>query len=142
MSGLKSCNDGDELKSSTKSHDIRLWQIACHEAGHAVIAAILDILGDQSVVTIVPEGCVTGSVEFSRDTSNNAWKQWGMRYTRQAILASYAGPAVSIKLDHGLDLFEEGGWNELDMTGAQDFCRRSGSLAAPETVFSGTGAPA
>jgi hypothetical protein len=30
---------------------------------------------------------------------------------------------VSIKLEPCFDLFEEGGWCELDMTGAEEFCK-------------------
>jgi hypothetical protein len=112
-----------------------LRAIAYHEAGHAVIAAVLGILGDNSRVTIVPaergKGFFDekGSVEFSKDTSNYAWKRWGVSYTRKAILAFYAGPAVSIKLDPSLDLFEEGGWYELDMILAEDFCKWIGDPA-------------
>jgi hypothetical protein len=107
--------------------DVTLWQKAFHEAAHAVIAARLGILGDS--ITIVPEGYEQGSVEFSKDGNNDAWKQWPQRYIRKAILAHYAGPAASKKLEPSLDLFEEGGWYECDMIGAEDLCRWIGDPA-------------
>lgn len=106
--------------------------IAYHEAGHAVIAALLRVLGDDSCITIQGDGCELGSVTFSKPVVNNAWKRWGLRYTRKAILAFYAGPAASMKLDPSVDLFEEGGLFELDFFRANDLCRWLGDGAVYE----------
>ena len=115
----KQTTDIIKLLNSKRAFKVK---VAFHEAGHAVISTVLGILGDDSRITIVRKRFVEGSVEFSKDANNGAWKKWGVRYTRKVILATYAGPAVSIKLEPGLDLFEEGGWYEFDMTGAHDFC--------------------
>jgi len=123
------------MKQSSRSRarrDDPLWRVACHEAGHAVIAAVLGILAPDTTITIVPDGSVAGSVEFSPDTGEDAWKRWGVRYTRKAIVATYAGPAVSLKLDPGLDLFDENGWHDLDMVHADMFCEWIGDPALYE----------
>jgi len=111
------------------TRDDLVWRTACHEAAHAVAAAALGILGGK--ITIAREGIVFGSVEFSKDGDNHAWKRWGVRYTRKAIVASYAGPAASIKLEPGLDLFEEGGLFEGDMNSANQLCEWIGDPAYP-----------
>jgi hypothetical protein len=80
-------------RAGNTTRDDPLWPIACHEAAHAVVAAMLGVLGDNSRITIEPEGFEKGSVEFSKDGNNDAWKQWGVRYTRKAIRAYYAGLA-------------------------------------------------
>ena|ERR1017187_1490752 len=107
--------------------DDTLWLKACHEAAHAVIAARLGILGDS--ITIVQKGYEQGWVEFSKDGSNGAWKRWPEGYIRKAILAQYAGPAASKKLEPSLDLFEAGGWYEGDMIDVDYFCMWIGDPA-------------
>jgi hypothetical protein len=111
------------------TRDDPLWPRACHEAAHAVIAALLGVLGDNSRITIEEEGLLEGSVEFSKDGNNDAWKKWGVRYSRTAIRAFYAGPAASIKLEPCLDVFEEGEGCEFDMCWAKDVCSWIGDPA-------------
>ncbi len=94
--------------------------IALHEAGHAVIAAKLGILGAESQITVCKDGSVEGSVEFSKDGNDLAWQSWSHDYTRKAVLAFLAGSVVSTKLEPGLDLLEEGGFYELDMLRADE----------------------
>jgi hypothetical protein len=99
--------------------------IAYHEAGHAVVAAMLGILPKKSGITIVPDKKgVLGSVSFSRNAGfHDSGKRWSPRYTRKIILAQYAGPAVSKKLVPGLDLLEEGGYCEGDMIFSEHLMR-------------------
>lgn len=115
------------VRSGTRNNPI--WRTASHEAAHAVIAALLGVLGDSANITVVPEAFVYGSVEFSKNGQDGAWKRWGVRYIRKAICAYYAGPAASMKLEPCLDLFEEGGPYELDMIAAEELCRWIGDPA-------------
>jgi len=94
--------------------------VAFHEAGHAAIAACLGILGNDSKITVTGKGYEQGFVTLSKDGD---WRKWPAHYIRKAILSTYAGPAVSFTLDPNLDLFEEGGWFEMDMIGAQNMCQ-------------------
>lgn len=99
--------------------DRRLWTTACHEAGHAVVSDVLGVLGNDSTITISRDSSVHGSVEFSEEGDNDVWKQWKPSYIRKAVVAFFAGPAVTIKLDPGVNLAEEGGLYELDILRAR-----------------------
>ena len=102
--------------------DPRLWRTAYHEAGHAVVSALLGILRNESVINIVPDGKGEyGSVSFSKEQ----WTFEGRspRYIRKVILAHYAGPAVTKKLCPRVNLLEEGGEYESDMIFAEHLMR-------------------
>jgi hypothetical protein len=121
----------DSRRGETHEYDERdpeeLRQTAYHEAGHAVVAARLGILRMNSILTIIPDenGGVYGSLSFSKKKQGKSFaellaeppsptlvhdsgKKWSERYTRKYIVVSYAGPAVSKKLNRRLDLYEEG----------------------------------
>lgn len=90
--------------------------VALHEAGHVTAAAVLGILRNDAIVTIVSAIMGEhGSVSFSK----RPIEQWSARYKRKMILTYYAGPAVTKKLHPGVDLFEEGGFYESDMIVAE-----------------------
>ena len=91
--------------------------VACHEAGHAAVAALLGILRNDSNITIVSalKG-EHGSVSFSQ----RPCERWSTRYTHRYILALYAGPAVSKRLFPEVNLLEAGGDYESDMLQAED----------------------
>lgn len=82
-------------------------EIAYHEAGHAVIAAVLGILRNDDVISIVSDssgeyGYVTvwkRAYDFNRRSGG---------YIRKRVLSIYAGPAVSKKLKPRLNLLQEG----------------------------------
>lgn len=103
--------------------------VAYHEAAHAVAAAFLGILADGSVITIKADGAVLGSAEFSNNAIENAWKNWPKPYTRKAILAFYAGPAATMRSNPGINIFEEGGFCELDMIRANELSQWIGEPA-------------
>lgn len=81
---------------------------AYHEAGHAVAAAVLDILDSTAAVSVVPNGKGEyGSVSFSKE----AWdfEHRSTDHIRKTILVVYAGPAVTKKRFPRVNLFEERG---------------------------------
>ena len=99
----------------------RKW-IAYHEAGHAVVAAVLDLLRNDTVVSIVSD--VRGEDGFVTVPKKAFdFKKRSPRYIRKMILSYYAGPAVSKKLWPQINLFEEGGAFESDMVFAEHLMR-------------------
>ena|ERR1035437_5226633 len=100
-----------------------LGSVAYHEAGHAVIAAVLGILRNDSIITIVPDGKgEQGSVSFSKQTPLHGTPltlRRSPRWTRKFVLALYGGPAVTLKTEPDTDLREEGGFYEGDMIFAE-----------------------
>jgi hypothetical protein len=115
------CRDGEER--SPQVNRTRNYEVAIHEAGHTVIAAVLGILRSDSTITIIPEknGLLveSGSVTISKEAGfHDSGKPWSARYTRKVIFAFYAGPAVTQRLYPKRNLLEEGGDCELDMINA------------------------
>jgi hypothetical protein len=94
--------------------------VAYHEAGHAVVAALLGILRNDAIVTIA--SAVKGE-HGSVSLSPMPWTEWSARYSRKAVLALYGGPAVTKRLFPGVDLFKEGGYYEGDMVFAERLLR-------------------
>ena len=100
-----------------------LGAVAYHEAGHAVIAAVLGILRSDSIITIIPDGKgEQGSVSFSKQPPLHGTPlrlRRSARWTRKFVLAIYAGPASTINIDPGVDLWEDGGFYQTDMIFAE-----------------------
>jgi hypothetical protein len=98
-------------------------ETAHHEAGHAVIAAVLGILRNNSIITITPDGKgEQGSVSFPGQALVHG-TPWRLRcsapHTRKHVLTNYAGPAVTLKINPDTDLRQEGGGYESDMIVAE-----------------------
>jgi hypothetical protein len=69
----------------------RIGQLAGadHEARHAVVAALLDILPDKSIITLVGRRKdESGSVSFGcrEALAHNSVRKWSARYTRKVIV--------------------------------------------------------
>jgi hypothetical protein len=96
------------------------WHTACHEAGHTVVLALLGILRNDLVVSVIPiSKYELGSVSISkREGFHDSGKKWDARYVRKLIIARFAGPAVSIKLNPHIDLLDPLDYCELDMQNA------------------------
>ena len=101
---------------------IRNKHVAYHEAGHAVVAALLGILRNDASITIA--SAIKGEHGAVTLFRTGLWTEWSARYTRKAILAYYGGPAVTKRLLPDVDLCEEGGYYESDMVTAEDLLRR------------------
>jgi hypothetical protein len=111
--------------------------MACHEAAHAVIAAFLRILRNDSTISIIPDGRGEfGSVTFSKQALvHDSGKRWSTRYTRKIVLAQFAGPAATLKLEPGTDLLEEGGLYESDMLFSEYLMRFCGPRSSKERTW-------
>lgn len=120
-----------------RSFRMRQSEIAYHEAGHAVIAAVLGILRNDDVISVVSDnngeyGYVTvwkRAYDFNRRSAG---------YIRKRVLSIYAGPAVSKKLNPRLNLFQEGGLMESDMVFAEylmRFCAPTSCQSIGDSVF-------
>jgi hypothetical protein len=130
--------------------------VATHEAGHAVAAAVLGILRDDAVLTIIPNsrgeyGSLSIAWKYEPVLSDprvvplvhaKSGKRLSERYVRKSVIASYAGPVAQERLTPDMDLFEEGAEWEGDMCGAfLPFCAggprrevREGLVIAPSLL--------
>jgi ATP-dependent Zn protease len=69
----------------------RLWAVACHEAGHAVIGQVLE--RNVRRVSIVPD---RHGLSLGHTDSNGRWNEYGAYWTRRrqvetAVLSAYGG---------------------------------------------------